>query len=371
MAAVICCLPDLLPKNEDLKREIEQLGMEQIRKLTSEIEDGLNSIDMTNLHRTRNSRFGDLLIRHLWTTCGEKLASKDCFLNRLDQETENVLSDVLEGEDNMSEKLPGKDVVKFIIVGCLVIKLRLKSESPYRFGPNLNVMDTNNLEFRLGSTYKELAFGRIMKNVPSSLYSSKTRHVNEVGIKEARDQVIKDLDVDNDDKSRRVIVIEGPDGIGKTTLANATFKSLDLTRYQVSRLEIEHNVSEPDMKSLQQRILRDLFCKSIDLRSCVEGQARLSNSFREEACWPVFIFIDNAHFDLSNLLPAEEQWLPGNSRILITTTDRQLCRIPAYIDQYYYEMKPLEEKEANDLYQKVLGRDEPTSSRTSQIDILI
>ncbi|GLJ36050.1 hypothetical protein SUGI_0723360, partial [Cryptomeria japonica] len=412
--AGVCCSPGFLrqiekPKDTEaidcLKKTVQLLGRTEIEQLVSQIESvwqphhesafGVEGAS-SNLEIS-NSEFGRLLVKNLSTNCGENNVSKACFLNRLKRETQNVLSDVLKEEGNMRwvagglsvvsytmEELKNRNnfgneyrhsllymlgllkhmnnqtawdlpkdkrdsIVQFIVVGCLVFAIPLETKIHFGCGSQLNVADIKNLEFRLGSTHEDLAFGIIKKSIQPH-----TRHINEVGIKEARELVIELLDVQSDDKSRRAIVIEGPDGIGKTTFANATFSRLQLRRYKVARLDIDHDVSEPDMKILQQRILRDLFRKDIILKSCVEGRARLSNAFREEACRPIFIFIDTAHckFDLGKLLPEDEQLLPIQSRILITTTDRTKCSIPAYIDMNHYQMKPLANAEAKILIGK-------------------
>ncbi|GLJ36052.1 hypothetical protein SUGI_0723390 [Cryptomeria japonica] len=385
--AGVCCSPGFLrqiekPKDteaiDSLKKMVQLLGRTEIGQLISQIEcvwqhEHESAFGVEGAHSNieiSNSEFGRLLIENLSTNCGENNVSKAFFLNRLKRETQNVLSDVLKEEGNMRwvagglsvvayiiEELKNRNnfgneyrhsllymlgllkhmkqqiawelptdkrdaVVRFIVVGCLVFAIPLKTKNPFGCGSQLNVADVKNLELQLGSTHEDLAFGIIKKSIQPH-----TQHINEVGIKEAQELVIQLLDVQSGDKSRRAIVIEGPDGIGKTKFTNATFSRLKLKRYKVARLDIDHDVSEPDMKILQQQILRDLFCKDIILKSCVEGRARLSNAFREEACRPIFIFIDTAHckFDLGKLLPEDEQLLPIQSRILITTTDRTKC----------------------------------------------
>ena len=80
-----------------------------------------------------------------------------------------------------------------------------------------------------------------------------------VGRDSAKDRVIKLLAMDPADGSKRAVVIYGFGGIGKTTLASAVFKNLDLKHYKFCRLDMDQNISNDGIKQLQQQMLRDLF----------------------------------------------------------------------------------------------------------------
>ena len=134
-----------------------------------------------------------------------------------------------------------------------------------------------------------------------------------VGREVAKDSLIRLLRMDPTDDSKRAVVIYGSGGVGKTTLASAVVKTLDLKAYKYCRINMDANCSDDDIKQLQQKILHELFGQmNVMLNGYVQGKKQLAEAFREE-CGRIFIFIDNSleATNLSKLLPTNLSCLPN------------------------------------------------------------
>ncbi|KAH9307730.1 hypothetical protein KI387_035641 [Taxus chinensis] len=158
--------------------------------------------------------------------------------------------------------------------------------------------DLQNLESQIKHNYQDLTLGvviGVLDNIPQFHPPTQGEDPSKVGIEEAKYRVIRLLNMDPKDESKRAAVVYGVGVVGKTTLATAVFKSLDLKPYNFCRIDMDQNCSSDHIKRLQQQILRDLFGERIELRSFVDGQDELAKAFREASDKAIFLFIGKLH----------------------------------------------------------------------------
>ncbi|KAH9290382.1 hypothetical protein KI387_034499 [Taxus chinensis] len=272
------------------------------------------------------------------------------------------------------------DVVEFIVKGSVfcVSKMQSSNLSSF-FSASLDVEEMKTLQSQLSHKYSELTLEvviQILNLMPTPLPPSQGEDPHGVGINEARNKVIELLNMKDD--STRAVVLYGVGGIGKTTLATAVFSSLNLIAYKHCRIDIEQYCSESDLQRLQRQLLRDLFGKNIELRSCAEGREQLSNAFRESVTQPVFLFIDNAlrGSDLAKLLPEDHlSDLPKRSRILVTTRkldQTDMLDQPPNIQRHSYSVNILSHLDAKKLLcRRALGNADDSFEKNSDIDRLV
>ncbi|GLJ25037.1 hypothetical protein SUGI_0479210 [Cryptomeria japonica] len=215
------------------------------------------------------------------------------------------------------------EAVNFIFDGCVLCLSQMKSHRFYRiFQASADAGDLQNLESQIRNTYADLTLGAVIGNTPYFPPPTQGQDPKPVGREVARDRVIKLLTMDPIDDSKKAVVIYGFGGIGKTTLASAVFKNLELKGYRFCRLDMDQDISNDGIKQLQQQVLRELFDQgNIMLNSYVEGQNQLTEFFRKHGGDRIFMFIDNAleANNLAKLLPIDLSCLPNGMRILVTT----------------------------------------------------
>lgn len=190
-----------------------------------------------------------------------------------------------------------------------------------------------------------------------------------VGIEEPVREVIDLLEWSSNENAVAVI-LHGLGGIGKTTLANAVYSSLDIEGWQCSKVELFQDINTPgNIKELQNMILRDLTprkdLKDIkEIRNEEEGQVELGKMLQKVKA---FIFIDNVlgERELSQLLPKNIN-KAMKVRFLLTTRDQNHCN-PCRVKTGVYSMKHLRRTEAMTLLRHEMDkRDDKKRQRDSR-----
>ncbi|GLJ36140.1 hypothetical protein SUGI_0725010, partial [Cryptomeria japonica] len=285
----------------------------------------------------------------------------------------------------LDEQIPQEklhDVAEFIFKGTFFCVSRIQSSNLSRiFSSVVDVEEIRTLRLELGQKYQDLtveALTEALHRMPKSLPPSQGKNPDAVGIDESIKEVTNLLGMDDEkDVSTRAVVVYGVGGMGKTTLANAVFSSLDFKAYKHCHLIIKQDCSENDLTDLQQQILNDLFDKNLKLRNFEEGRDELSKVFRDAARQSLFLFIDNAlkGDDLAKILPDDLSTMPKRSRMLVTTRkldETDMLDQPDIITRLAFRINCLPDEEAKKLLsKKALDSPFKTFDASSDIDGLL
>ncbi|GLJ36175.1 hypothetical protein SUGI_0725900 [Cryptomeria japonica] len=272
------------------------------------------------------------------------------------------------------EKL--QDVAEFIFKGSFFCISRIQSANLSRFFSSVvDIQEIKRLQSELSQKYQDLMLEPVTKLfnlMPIVLPPSQEEHPDAVGFDDAVSKITDLLAID-EDLSTTAVVVFGKGGMGKTTLANAVFGSLELKGYRYSNIILKQDCSETDLKDLQEQILKDLFGKRLKLRNYKRGQEEISKVFRKAASQPLFLFIDNVMrgSDLAKLLPENLSCIPKRSRMLVTASMLDKTNIldqRNIITRLEYNINFLPLREAKQLLcQKVF--DNPDGSYNKNLDI--
>ncbi|XP_076956263.1 disease resistance protein RUN1-like [Bidens hawaiensis] len=183
-----------------------------------------------------------------------------------------------------------------------------------------------------------------------------------VGIESRVQQVISLLNMGSDDV--RVVVIHGPAGIGKTTIANATYKRLAIhfgARYSCFLSDVKTIFGERNGKlTLQKKLLSKLGQNDesqIRIDSYHQGIGKIKNMITNRKLLLVLDDVDND--EQLKTLGMNASILGGGSRIIVTTTHESnaLDQVKPYT---MYEPWLLDEDESlKVLCLKAFGQDGP------------
>ncbi|KAL7585797.1 hypothetical protein Lser_V15G45038 [Lactuca serriola] len=140
----------------------------------------------------------------------------------------------------------------------------------------------------------------------------------------------------------RMIGIKGIGGGGKTTLARAVFDRISFQFEGNSFVENVREVSNTDLKSLQNQVLSDVLNEQgIKVSSVSDGKNRMKRVMRGRKV--VIVLDDVDHIDQLEVL-ANPNWFKPGSRIIITTRDEQV--LVAHGVKLIHNVNLLSDKEA-------------------------
>ncbi|KAK1407685.1 hypothetical protein QVD17_39307 [Tagetes erecta] len=149
-----------------------------------------------------------------------------------------------------------------------------------------------------------------------------------VGIDSRVDEVKRMLRMDSSEVL--FIGICGMSGIGKTTIVESIYKNLK-NRFEKSSLienikDISKQNDSADLCKLQQKLLDDILMeKSIRVQNVIHGQTLLGTKLRS---LKVIIVLDDVnHVDQLTYLAGGLEWYGHGSRIIITTTNKDLLNL--------------------------------------------
>ncbi|XP_076932690.1 TMV resistance protein N-like, partial [Bidens hawaiensis] len=157
-----------------------------------------------------------------------------------------------------------------------------------------------------------------------------------VGIESRVDEVKRLLRMESSEVL--FVGICGMSGIGKTTLAEAVYKDIKNKFDKSSLIENIKDISKQndstDLRKLQQKLLDDLLMeKSIRVPNVNDGQTLLGTKLRG---LKVIIILDDVnHIDQLTYLAGGIEWFGPGSRIIVTTTNRDLLNSHKISDIYF------------------------------------
>ncbi|KAK9080178.1 hypothetical protein SSX86_001853 [Deinandra increscens subsp. villosa] len=174
---------------------------------------------------------------------------------------------------------------------------------------------------------------KILKDLPDTVAVHLPHSL--VGIESRVDDVNRILRLDSSEVL--FVGICGMSGIGKTTLAEAVYKDIKNKFERSSFIENIKDISKQndssDLCKLQQKLLDDLLKeKSIRVQSVKHGQSLLGTKL---SGLKVIIVLDDVnHVDQLAYLAGVREWFGPGTRILVTTTNKDLLN-PHKINEIY------------------------------------
>lgn len=185
-----------------------------------------------------------------------------------------------------------------------------------------------------------------------------------VGIKSRIQDVISLLNQScNDDDNHRVVAIYGPAGIGKTTIAKATFDHLAI------QFKAHHCCFLPDVKSifsewngkvtLQKKLISNLFQNDesqIRIDSYHQGIRTIERMTKNQKVLVVLDDVDNN--EQLNILVMNRELLGRGSRIIVTTRDESF--VGQLKPDATYKPQLLDESESKEVFcMNAFGQNQP------------
>ncbi|KAK9706554.1 hypothetical protein RND81_07G134600 [Saponaria officinalis] len=151
----------------------------------------------------------------------------------------------------------------------------------------------------------------------------------------------------NDDRINAVGVF-GMGGTGKTTLAKEVNKRVK----DMFSIKVMVEVSEaPDIKRIQAAIAESIDLPLSDVNSVSQRAIRLYNRLVSEKEKKVLIILDNVWTKLN----LDEVGIPRTSKLLLTTRDKEVCRVMDVKDVNILEVGVMNTNEARELFKSQAG----------------
>lgn len=189
-------------------------------------------------------------------------------------------------------------------------------------------------------------YGKLVKNIENTVMKHVKRDPLEMPLLAVGlDQAWKDLhDQIKKQSSKKVVVIAGLGGIGKSTLARHTFN--ELSRSEFRRASYLFNVRERDDHDLQRQLCRDLLGKNMS-DSWREGTTTLRTSLKGLKVLIVFDDVDKWD-KIERVL--DVHYVEEGSLIFVTSRDKDVVKASYKNTSFVYDVQPLENKDARELF---------------------
>ncbi|RHN52362.1 putative TIR domain, winged helix-turn-helix DNA-binding domain-containing protein [Medicago truncatula] len=206
--------------------------------------------------------------------------------------------------------------------------------------------DLSGFHFSLGNGYEYKRIGEIIRNVTNQI-NRVSLHVAKypVGLQSRVQQVKSLLDNESDDVVH-MVGLYGIGGLGKSTLAKATFNSI-ADKFEVFCFleNVRENSAKHGLENLQEQLLLKTIGEEIKLGGVSQGIQIIKDRLRRKKVLLILDDIDK--LEQLDALAGGFDWFGNGSRVIITTRDKQL--LTNHEIELMYEVEGLYGTEALEL----------------------